>query len=68
MHYLDFGNCDLIGQTRSVQLAFLETLEYATAEQKEIVRILLAKQKPMLVSSSEELLPELKKHDPFKNH
>lgn len=68
MHYLDFGNCDLIGQTRSAQLAFLETLEYATEEQKEIVRVLILKQKPMLVSSSEELLPELKNHDPFKNH
>jgi hypothetical protein len=68
IHYLSLGNYDLIGKTKRSQKAFLETVEYSTDEQKEIVKILLSKHKPMFVSSNQELLVELEDNDPFKQH
>lgn len=62
--YVYLGHYELIGQTRHAQEAFLETIERYTQEQKDIVKVLLSKNHPMFVLKPEELLPELKGHNP----
>jgi len=63
--YLSLGEYEIIGQTKRAQEAFLQTSSYSTDEQKEIVKVLLAKKKPMFVEKYEDLLPELKSHDRY---
>lgn len=65
INYLSLGGYEIIGQTKRAQEAFLQTISYSTDEQKEIVKVMLAKKMPMFVEKYEELLPELKSHDRY---
>jgi hypothetical protein len=62
--YLDLGDYEMVGLTKHAQKAFLETTGWCTQEQKDIVKVLLAKNHTMFVLTEEELLPELKNHNP----
>ena len=63
--YLDLGNYEIIGKARAAQKAFLETATYTSPEQLEIVKVLLEKNHTMFVDCQEDLLPELKKYNPY---
>lgn len=64
-YYLDLGSYEIIGKAKIAQKAFLETATYTSPEQLEIVKVLLAKNHTMFVDCKEDLLPELKKYNPY---
>lgn len=62
--YLSLGDYEMIGQTKKAQTTFLLVENGFLQEEKDIVKVLLSKNHPMFVLKPEELLPELKGHNP----
>ncbi len=65
IYYLDLGSYEIIGKAKAAQKAFLETVTYTSPEQPEIVKVLLEKNHTMFVDCEEDLLPELKRYNPY---